>query len=269
MPKGNTNTANPDTVFEQALADIPVAFRKRIVAAYLETKRRYREGTIGGAHDATGLSVGKFCEAVFRLLQHNLTGSSVPFGQNIPNFADGCRALISLPSSSGPESLRIILPRALAYLYTMRGKRGIGHVGGDIEANRIDTATIVRVSDWIVCELIRVFHRLPLEEAQAIIDSVAVKDLPVIWEVGGRKRVLRTDLNYKQKVLLLLYASIENSALAEELFDWSEHASMSHFRRDVLRPMHVSKLIEYDHSEGIIYLSPLGIAEVEGTILRD
>jgi hypothetical protein len=149
----------------------------------------------------------------------------------------------------------------------MRGKRGIGHVGGDVEANAIDLTTIVRTCDWIMCELLRVFHGLPLEEAQALVDSLAAKHLPVVWEVGARKRVLRTDLNYKQKVLLLLYAGAESSALSEELFEWSEHSRMASFRHAVLRPMHKTKLIEYDEADEIVYLSPLGVAEVETSLL--
>ncbi len=108
---------------------------------------------------------------------------------------------------------------------------------------------------------------MPLEDAQALIDSLAAKSLPVIWEVGGKKRVLRTNISYKQKVLLLLYAEAESSALLEELFTWTEHSQISAFRRDVLRPLHKDKLIEYDETEEIIYISPLGLAEVEESLL--
>src|SRR5262249_7365033 len=140
--------------------------------------------------DSAGLSSGKFTESIFRFLQHHLTGTYIPFGQHIPNFADESRKLIQLPATSGIESLRIIIPRALVYLYTLRGKRGIGHVGGDVEANAIDAATIVRVADWIICELIRVFHQLSLEEAQAVVDTLSTRNLPIVWEVSGKKRIL-------------------------------------------------------------------------------
>ena len=224
---------------------------------------------MSGSYDAAGISAGKFCEAVIRLLQHELTGNSIPFDKHIPNFPDECRKLIVLQAAAGPESLRVVVPRALVFLYTMRGKRGIGHLGGDVEANAIDMAMIVRTCDWIMCELLRVFHSLPLEEAQALVDSLAAKHLPVVWEVGGRKRILRTNLNYKQKVLLLLYAGTESSALSEELFEWGEHSHMASFRRDVLRPMHKAKLVEYDEADEIVYLSPLGVAEVETSLLPD
>lgn len=263
------NTVPPSTAFDRALGKAATRFRTRIISAYMEIKRRQAEASVSGSFDAAGLSAGKFCESVLRLLQDELTSQSTPFGKHIPNFPDECRKLIVLQATAGPESLRVVVPRALVFLYTMRGKRGIGHVGGDVEANAIDMATIVRICDWIMCELIRVFHSLPLEEAQAQVDSLATKHLPIVWEVGGRKRVLRTDLTYKQKVLLLLYAGTESSALAEELFNWSEYSNMTLFRRDILRKMHKTKLIEYDETNEIVYLSPLGVAEVESTLLPD
>lgn len=255
------------TNFQKALGGVPANFRKRILDTYHEIKKREREASLSESFDAAGISTGKFCESVIRLLQHELTGSSTQFGKHIPNFPDACRKLITSQANSGPESLRIVIPRALVFLYTMRGKRGIGHVGGDIEANSIDLATMVRVCDWILCELVRVYHTLPIEDAQAVVDALAIKQLPEIWEVAGKKRVLNTGLRYKEKVLLLLYSGTDSNALPEELFDWCEHSHFSNFQRDVLNKLHGDKLIEYDRSEQIVYLSPKGVVEVETDIL--
>lgn len=254
--------------FQQALGGVPTKFRKRILDSYHEIKKREREASLSESFDAAGMSTGKFCESVIRLLQHELTGTNTAFGTHIPNFPDECRKLITTSQSSGPESLRIVIPRALVFLYTMRGKRGIGHVGGDIEANAIDLATMVRVSDWVMCELVRVYHKLPIEDAQALVDALAVKQLPEVWEVGGKKRIMNTRLSYKHKVLLLLYSGTDSSALTEEVFDWSEHSHMGAFRRDVLKPLHKDKFIEYNQDEDLLYLSPKGVAFVEQEILK-
>lgn len=251
-----------------ALAKIPAQFRKRIVSAYLEIKSRHSRAVYDSSFDSAGLSAGKFCESVLRFLQQSLAGSHVPFGKHVPNFPDECRKLILLPQTAGVESLRIIIPRALVFLYTLRGKRGIGHVGGDVEANGIDSATIVRVTDWIVCELIRIHHSLSLEEAQAVVDTLSSRNIPEIWEVAGKKRILRTDLDFKQKVLMLTYSSVEGGVLTEDLFEWVEYSSLSMFRSSVLKPLHNLKLIEYDKDSDIVYISPLGIQEVETKILK-
>jgi hypothetical protein len=264
MVSSNTSSSSP--ALEAALADVPTTFRHKIITSYIEIKKRYSKALFDASFDSAGLSSGKFTESVFRCLQHSLTGTHIPFGKNIPNFADECRKLIQLPSAAGIESLRVIIPRALVFLYTIRGKRGIGHVGGDVEANAIDTATIVRVADWIVCELIRVFHHLSLEEAQAIVDALSARNIPFIWEVGGVRRILRTDLDYKQMVLLLAYDNVDG-VMVEDLFQSTEYSNLAMFKKSVLGLLHKQRFIEYDKQNECVYLSPLGVQHVEEMIL--
>lgn len=263
----STNITSSKTALDTALSAVPKRLRSRVVDSYLELKRRYQEARYDSAWDTSGLSAGKFCESVLRLLQHELTGTSIPFGKHIPNFAEECRKLTALRVTAGLESLRVIIPRALVFLYTLRGKRGIGHVGGDVEANEIDAAATVRMCDWIVCEMVRIFHGLSLEEAQAIVDALAQRVLPDIWTVAGKKRVLRKGLSYKQQTLLLLYSELESGVLSEDLFSWTEHSHAGTFRRDVLAALHNDRLVEYDKENQIVYISPLGAREVEENIL--
>jgi hypothetical protein len=244
---------------ERALGGIPKDFRPKLVGAYLALKEAARDER----HDVAGLNAGKFCEAVVRLLQKETSGSFTPFGKQIPNFADECRAIITSNSPSTPESLRVVVPRALVFVYTMRSKRGIGHVGGDVDANGIDVATMARVADWIVCELIRVYHSLSLEEAQDLVDGLVIREMPEIWEVDGKKRILRNGLNVKNQTLLLLYSEPSSAVLAEDLCSWVEYTTLSLYRRDVLRPMHRARLIEYDEDVGSVRLSPTGTKEAE------
>ncbi len=60
----------------------------------------------------------------------------------------------------------------------------------------------MRNADWVICELIRVFHGLSLEEAQVIVDAIAMRELPDIWAVAGKKRVLKKGLSFKLQTLL-------------------------------------------------------------------
>jgi hypothetical protein len=262
----NTNTSSPNSLLNSALSAIPAKFRRGITQSYLELKRRYNSARYDSSWDSAGLSAGKFCEAVLRFLQYELSGNSIPFGTHIPNFADECQKLIKLPATTGVESLRVIAPRALIFLYTLRGKRGIGHVGGDVEANEIDASTVMRMCDWIVCELIRVYHSLSLEEAQALVDTLAERNLPNVWKVAGKKRVLHPGLNSLQQTLLLLYSEPETAVLCEDLFEWVEYATISTYKQNVLQKLHKQRLIEYDRETESIYISPLGIQEIEKII---
>lgn len=258
------STPKRDSVLVQALSGVPAQFRRRLISAYESLKRNHAESR----YEASGVAAGKFCEVCIRLLQHVVTGSSTAFGTKIQNFADECRKLVTSPSGSAVESLRTVIPRALVFMYTMRNKRGIGHVGGDVEANQIDSATLARIADWIVCELIRVYHGLSLEEAQDLVDTLATRSLPDIWEVAGKKRVLRSDLSASQQALLLLYSDPSSYVLAEDLCAWVEYSQPSMFRRNILRPLHKKRLIELDEESSVVYISPTGVREVEQSILK-
>ena len=159
------------------------------------------------------------------------------------------------------------MPRALVYLYTMRNKRGIGHVGGDVDANAIDIATMARTADWIVCELIRIHHGLSLEEAQDIVDGLSVRQLPTIWEVGGKKRILKDGLKTRDQVLLLLYSSPDSAVLVEDLCDWVEYSNPALFKSKLIRSLHKERFVEHDKDTDSVVLSPKGAGHVEKNLL--
>jgi hypothetical protein len=257
------STSASSLTLEDALKTIPKPLRQRLIKTYGELKSAFVEGQF----DLCGLRAGKFCEIALRVLQNNLTGTYIPFGSKIPNFKNECDRLEQLPSTAGAESLRIVMPRALNFLYTLRNKRGIGHVGGDIDANEIDAATGVRLADWCLSELIRVVHTLSIEEAQSLLDSIAERRLPLIWEVHGKKRILESSLDYKSQVLLLLYSQPTTGVPIEDLFDWTEHSRKANFVSSIIRPLHKKRLIEYDRETEFVFISPTGNKKVEEEIL--
>jgi hypothetical protein len=254
---------NNITKIEDALSKIPTSFKERLLKTYIGLKNAYSEGSF----DACGLRVGKFCEVFLRWLQYELTGKYVAFGSKIDNFTDECEKLAKAPKNSGHESVRILIPRALNFLYTLRNKRGIGHEGGDVDANRIDSSVAVSAADWCMSELIRLKYSASLEEAQAICDAVIARKLPQIWEVSGKKRVLNQKLNYVQQTLLLLYSTPDTAVPAEDLLAWTEHSNSAIYKRDILRRLHAARLIEYDEEIQMVSISPQGIVKVESEIL--
>lgn len=256
------NTKADAPILDSALENIPRVLRTKLITSYLKIK----SDALENKYDAAGINAGKLCEVLIRILQKEVIGSYTPFKNSIGNMADECRKIITAQNQDISDSIKVILPRALIFLYTMRNKRGIGHIGGDIEANSIDTATITRTADWIVCELIRIFHKMPIEEAQDLIDSISIKSLPIIWEIAGKRRVLKDGLLAKHKALLLLYSDSNTAILTEDLCDWIEY-SPSMFANRVLNDLHKKRLIEYDKESELIYLSPKGAKFVEDELL--
>lgn len=269
MQMASTDTVSPEESLAAALAGLDDEFNQKIIDSYLELKRRFTQAVYSDeAYDAIGLSAGKFCETMLRFLQKELTGNYTKFGSPFRNFADECRKIENLPREAGSEPLRIIIPRCLLFIYTVRNKRGIGHSGGDVDANRTDIGTIVNSSTWILCELIRIYYSVSLEEAQGIVDTLNTRTLPDIWEVMGRKRVLRKGLNFKDKTLLLCYTTPNDAVLTEDLFEWTEYSSLSMYRKSVLVPLHEDNLIEFDQDIEAVFISPIGIQKVENEILN-
>lgn len=257
------STRPHNAALEQALANVADPFRSRLIEKYLSL----RDAFAGAMFDAVGLRSGVFAETLLRWLQHALTGSHIAFGTHIGNFEDECTKLQKLPKTAGHESLRVVLPRAISFLYTIRNKRGIGHAGGDVEANRIDASTCVRVSDWCICELLRFYHGLSLEEAQVVVDAISVKEIPSVWSVNGRTRILNTSLDYKSQALLLLYSRPEDVLLAEDVLDSIEYPDPSKFGSRILGPLHRERLIEWDRDNNAVLLSPKGAKFVEQRVL--
>jgi hypothetical protein len=173
--------------------------------------------SLEGQFDAIGVRAGRLAEVILRVLQHVLTGTHTPLTASLSNFKGESEKLERLPPAAGPDGLRILMPRALAFLYTLRNKRDFGHTGGEVDANEIDASTATRLADWCMCELVRVCHNMPIDDAQTLCDAIAERRLPKIWNVLGRKRVLDTSLSYREQVLLFLYSELESGVPTEDL----------------------------------------------------
>lgn len=254
------STASP---LEAALTGVPKTLRTRLIERYGTLKGEYLKGN----YESCGMAAGRFAEVIIRILQSELTGAHVPLGQQLRPFDQETGALGQLPKTAGPESLRLIMPRALAFLYTLRNKRGIGHEGGDVDSNEIDAATCVRTADWCLSELIRVVHEMSLEEAQALLDAIAEREVPYVWDIAGIKRVLDPSLTAREQVLVLLYSDPEIAVPVEDLFEWVEYGRKDHFRTNVLVPLHRARLVEFDNDTSTVLLSPLGATETEVNVL--
>jgi hypothetical protein len=248
---------------DTALSALDARFRTRLIKDYRDLKSAY----VQRQFDACGLRAARFAETMLRLLQDRLAGTYIPFGTKIPNFIDECRKVENLPHAAGPEGLRVIMPRALAFMYTLRSKRGIGHVGGDVDANQIDAATAARIADWCMAELIRVVHTLSLEDAQRLLDAISARQLPHVWTVLGKRRVLDPSNNYREQTLLLLYETASGEVSADDLFKWTGHSHKTLYERDILGGLHRERLLEFDLERRTVVLSPTGSQLVEERLL--
>jgi hypothetical protein len=244
------------------LAAIPQPLRDELLTAFSEIARNFRERR----WEPSELNGGKFCEVAYSILRGLVDGSYPASASKPPNMVDACKAFEQADSSTFPRSVRIQIPRMIIALYEIRNNRGVGHVGGDVDPNAMDATCVLYMTKWVLAELVRIFHNIDISAAEAAVESIVERVLPQVWRVGKKLRVLDTTLSMKQKTLVLLYHSA--APLREsDLVDWVEHSNPSVYRRDVLRPLHDARLVEYDQVTRIVHISPPGIATVEELLL--
>jgi hypothetical protein len=152
-------------------------------------------------------------------------------------------------------------------LYEVRNNRGVGHVGGDVDPNFLDVTAVFGMASWVLAELVRIFHDVSTELAQAAVDALIERKHPLIWEVGDMHRVLDPKMEKRDQALLLLHQR-SGWVSDEDLLNWVEYSRIGNFRKAVLRPFHAKRLVEYDEASKRVRISPLGVQVVEREILK-
>src|SRR6266849_3515511 len=188
----------------QAFSAVPSGLRNPLISEYQSILQNFLE------HRwlPSGLSGGRFSEIVYTILDGHAKKAyaSAPFKPG--NFVEACRKLESNNQPHIPRSFKILILRMLPALYEIRNNRSVGHVGGDVDPNHMDSVAVLSMCNWVMAELVRVFHGLSVTEAQKVVDTLAEVRIPVIWSDGNVKRVLQPKLKLHEQLLLLIAVSV-------------------------------------------------------------
>lgn len=244
---------------------LPSGLRDPLLKGYIEIARNYAEHR----WEPSELNGGKLCEIVYSIVDSATSGTYPASPSKPTRMVDACRAIEQRPSNPtlfGDRSLRVLIPRLLPYLYEIRNNRGVGHVGGDVDPNYSDATAVFSCSNWIMAELIRVFHDVPLEQAQSAVDSLVERKHPIVWEIEGVKRVLDPSMPRADQVLVLLYSS-QGWVVESDLRSWAEYKNSTNFRDRVLTPLHKNRMVEHQQTQQRIRITPRGAKDVEDRIL--
>lgn len=247
--------------FKNLFINVPQKIRENLKKHFKEIILNYKENR----WEPSELNGAKFSETVFRVLEWhtNSDNSYTPFGSRIHPFDVKLRQFEN--RSSFPNSIRFHIPKMLAVVYSLRNDRGVGHIGGDVNPNHMDSMAIVYMTKWIMAELIRIFHALPISEAQSIVEKIVEREIPIVWMISDKKRVLNPSLNAEEKTLVILHSEYPNGINEKNLFKWVEYSNPTTYKK-ILIKLHKEKFIEYDKKTSLITLSPRGIKFVEQKI---
>lgn len=205
------------------------------------------------------LDAGHFVEAVRRIIESELFGQYTPFGDQLPNFND--QILKRYEQQQGHESFRMLIPRILKSIYNIRNKRGVGHIN-DISPNEMDATMILYNVKWVLAEIIRLSTNLSIQETQKIIDTITERNTELLWKSDDIYRVLNTNINAKEQVIILLYD--ESPQKLEELQNTIEYRNSTNFLK-IIRELHKKRFLEFTDNS-LCYLSPKGKIEAERLI---
>lgn len=246
------------------LSGIPSGLRDPLVAEYKGLTAEYAKG----AWKHASLDGGRFCEVVYTILDGALSGGAYASAPRKPqDFVGACRALENKGKVAvGDHSLRVLIPRVLPGIYDVRNNRNVGHVGGEVVANKMDAEFVRDTATWILCELVRVFHAVDTKEAQLAVDALAERPSPVLWEYEGIRRVLIPGVPARDRALLLLY---EQSGWipVRTLAEWVKYAASS-FKRNVLEPLSDDVLVDVDSRDDRVVITPTGSAQAARLLSR-
>lgn len=234
-------------------AGIPAELVKELLEAFAETKRRFyrddlRPSEIEGA---------RFSEAVFRILEWATTQMHTPLGGNLPKVPSLMNKLEQ--ATTAPESVRFHIPRTLRLIYDVRNKRDVAHLGDGIDPNQQDATMVVRNMEWVLAELVRLYHNVSATEAHGIIVDLVSKDVPLIQVFDGFPRVLK-QLKASDHMLALLYWRGADGAAVTELHSWARAAMRANLNR-TLSTLDAKDLIHLNDERYV--LTYLGERDVE------
>lgn len=251
---------------EDAFSLLPSTLRDDLLSAFNDIVKNYREHK----WEPSELNGGKLCEAVFTIIEGWLEGGRYPARAKKPNrFPDTCWALSQKYANvQDSRSPRILIPRMMIGLYDIRNNRGVGHAGAEVDPNYMDATVVLYTAKWLMAELVRLLHSLHIDEATAIVDGLIEREVAWVWTHGEKRRVLRTDMTWKQQALVLLLTDAGDVAEAD-LFRWLEHPGVPSFRKDVLKQLHKSRLIDYDTDKRTIRLLPPGVTAAEELVAAE
>lgn len=234
------------------LKTIPDDLESRLIGEYTEIKRRFQLNDCGPAQ----LNGGRFAEAILRIFQHLLGMPVTPFGADI-KAAEKTSILSKVTNDPGlDEHIRQKVTVLTKLLLDFRNNRDVAHLGG-FSANKIDANFVLSCSNWIFAELIRVYGNYSMEEAQKLIDKIAIPNYPVIFDIEGEEFIARSNLNVKQEVLVLVSAQKRS---LDFLFSKTKDKNRSRFNKSV-DSMVAEKFIAL--KDGFYHLLPKGIKEVQ------
>ena len=166
---------------------------------------------------------GKFVEAVLKCLHYLQSGRDV----DSVKVDEIVRQLENATALNDFE--RLTIPRILRAIYECRNKRGGAH-NSSFDPTKMDCAYVVAASNWVMEELARLYLTNDPVAAQALVENLLVKELPMVEELDGDYVILESDLPARIQLELILYRHYPERCSVKDLIRWVHNHTANNVR---------------------------------------
>ena len=255
------------TKFDNRLVD-------ELLEAYEEAKQCFYAGDLG----PNAVAGGRFCEAAFRLLEEavNSPGNVTSLGETLPSVDTLLGRLASNRANSTifdqawhQDSVGLHIPRALRIIYDIRNNRDVAHLADNIDPNQQDATLVVSVLDWVMAEFLRLTHNVTADHAQKIVQDLVTRKLPIVQDFDGHPKLLKTGLDSRHTILVLLYYRGAQGAQWHELHKWLPHKIQSSLQSALRQIVEDYNYVHFDEATGYFKITATGTQYVENKRLQD
>jgi hypothetical protein len=182
-----------------------------------------------GDYVEAGAHIGNFSENVANLLLAEVGEGAEPHvsvGNVVDDLVNG-----HLDTSNLSQEIYLTVPRMLRSVYDIRNNRDSVHVNLQIPVNHSDTHTAVRISSWILTELLREYgDETDVDEIAALIEELAAPLTVYIDSYEGKRIIMSRELSVEEEILVHLHAygdELDSDTLSEWIIDAKAHTVKS------------------------------------------
>lgn len=239
-------------------SEFPNELANKLMEAYDNAIREYKKRN----WKYFGNEMGRFVEVAIRMVELKTEGKYTNLKDKLAILNENRLKQFEQSQITNIISFRILIPRQLYSMYTIRNKRGMIHVN-EIAPNYMDSTLLVNISKWVLAEFIRNSIKMNYDEAMKIIENIIIKENELIWMEDEIFKILDKSITLEEKILCILYC--RNKINEEQLFKLSEYSNITMFRKK-LKSMHLEQKINYNKEK--IMISPIGIRIAEDQLNR-
>ena len=239
-------------------SEFPNELANKLMEAYDNAIREYKKRN----WKYFGNEMGRFVEVAIRMVELKTEGKYTNLKDKLAILNENRLKQFEQSQITNIISFRILIPRQLYSMYTIRNKRGMIHVN-EIAPNYMDSTLLVNISKWVLAEFIRNSIKMNYDEAMKIIENIIIKENELIWMEDEIFKILDKSITLEEKILCIL--NYTNKINEEQLFKLSEYSNITMFRKK-LKSMHLEQKINYNKEK--IMISPIGIRIAEDQLNR-